>query len=176
MYTLYSLSHHAAASQNCAPSHAALHIAMCWNLHKSCQCYSELYYPWEGYVFECGAVPPGPRWLYQTIYNTTGIHKESGRVSPMAELCKKLLYLRAQFNTADFAGATLGWIDRACHCFTGSYSTVELYSLPCVSLVNVTVLQNHTAWICHSSFHTRSITYQPMCTETPKWMSFSVTA
>ena len=56
----------------------------------------------------------------------------------MAVLCKRLLYLRAQFNTPGFGGATLGWIDRACHCFTGSYSTMELYRLPCASLVNVT--------------------------------------
>ena len=54
-----------------------------------------------------------------------------------------------------FGGATLGWIDRACHCFTGSHSTMELYRLPCESLVNVAALQkNPTAWICHSSPHT----------------------
>lgn len=93
-----------------------------------------------------------------------------GASPPMAELCKETLYLRAQFNTVDFGGATLGRIDRACHCFTGSHSTMELYRLPCVSLVNVTVLQNHTAWFCHSGFHTRSITYQPMCAETLKWI------
>lgn len=99
-----------------------------------------------------------------------------GTSPPMAEPCKKPLYLRAQFNTPDFGGATLGWIDRACHCFTGSHSTMELYRLPCVPLVNVTVLQNHTAWICLSSFHTCSITYQLKSTETLKCMSFSVDA
>lgn len=99
-----------------------------------------------------------------------------GASPPMAELCKKPLYLRAQFNTPDFGGATLGWIDRACHCFTGSHSTMELYRLPRVPLVDVTVLQNHTAWICHSGFHTRPITYRPMSAETLKWMSFSVPA
>lgn len=102
--------------------------------------------------------------------------RREGTTPPMAELCKKLLYLRAQFNTPDFGEATLGWIDRACHCFTGSHSTMELYMLPCVPLVDVMVLQNHTAWICHSSFHTRSITFQPMSAETLKWISFSVAA
>lgn len=55
-----------------------LHIAMIWNQHKSCQRYSEFYYPWEGYLFECYAVPPGLRWLYQTMCSVTGIHKEIG--------------------------------------------------------------------------------------------------
>lgn len=76
-----------------------------------------------------------------------------GTLPPWLKLCKKKLYLRAQFNTPDFGEATLGWIDRPCHCFTGSHSTMQLYMLPCVPLVNVTVLQNRSAWICHSRFH-----------------------
>lgn len=91
-----------------------------------------------------------------------------GPSSPTVEQCKKPLYLRAQFNTPDFEGATLGRIDRACHCFTGSHSSMELYRLPRVPVVNVTVLRNHSAWICHSGFHARSISHRPLCAETLK--------
>lgn len=77
----------------------------------------------------------------------------------MAELCEKPLYLRAQFNTPDFGGATLGWIDRACHCFTGSHTTVELYRLSSVPQVNITALQK--PYSKDLSFRI-SISYQPV--------------
>lgn len=83
----------------------------------------------------------------------------------MAELCKKLLYLWAQFNMAEFGEATLGWIDSACHCFSSSHWSC-IHSR--VLSVSVTVLRNHTAWICHSGFRARSITFQAISTETLK--------
>jgi len=91
--------------------------------------------------------------------------RRQGTSSPMAELCKKPLYRRAQFNTPDFEGATLGWIDRACHCFTGSDSPVKLHRLPCVSRVNVTVLQK--SYSMDLSFQL-SNSYQPMWAKTLK--------
>lgn len=149
---------------------------MYWNLHKSCHCCSALHRPRK------------KLWVWLPQYPLVHVDyikqyaarleyvRRVGASPPLAELCKNPLYRRAHFNTPDFTGATLGWVDRACHCFTGSHFTMDLHRHPCVPLFNVTVLQIHTARICHSSFYTRYIASQSMCSETLKWMSFGVAA
>lgn len=72
---------------------------------------------------------------------------------PMAERCKEQLYLRAQFNMPDFAETTPGWIDRACHCFTGSHRGRVCSSVRLGFDGDGATGGDHTVRICHSGFH-----------------------